>query len=851
MIRFHRMVLPVAVLMASCTVDIPQEARPRAVRALWDPSTSTLPTPTDLVRDEVLGQLALPIDTDMSPAEREFRHYLNLLDGYPLPSTMTIPLSGPINPYSIPGALVMVEVGDIGGVELVAEYDPQTVSIKAYAKEGLEPGRSYIFGLWGYDGGVRGANGEPVVADAAFYMVRQPYPMTAHVTAMPGASRAEREAAAERLEEVQQDYEVLFRVMQQRGIPREHVASASSFTTTSRPAIWFDATGGKIPMPNNLLLDPVTGLVDLPIADDADEERREILEGLSTYDGFSMSGAITARSTHRLGDHTHLDRSAFRLFERRDDGAWSEVDDVVKGRLDDDKTLWLRPTLTLEPETDYAYVLTRDLVDGRGQGHESQPLGAMLKFRSPLLEEGRSTLGILDDAQAARLEPVRAELEGLLDGLSAQGVSRSQIAAAVPFRTASAASRMLELRSELYTRSVPTTVVNVEQTEPTGGLRTILANVSVILRGEITILDHLDPRTRAKGADYAPVERRIKFSMTLPRRVEEGKRVPMVLFGHGLMTSRELLYLIGDELAVAGYGALAIDLPYHGARSVCRGDEDCGGGSSCDAYGQCVYSDGRPGELVRFEIPYLLPFLMGTAYDDLLSYPASSGHVFVDVEDLFATRDHVEQAVLDLMQAVRVIRGPHLRDYVYDQLGVRIDGEDLVYLGMSLGGVLGAHMAALEPHIETFVLNVPGADLFRLIESSDIFATLFEHGLHSRGIDKGTDEYFLFGNLVRWILDPVDPLNTVQHALHQPLRYVDPSDGVLKTAPVKRVMIQMAEGDLVVPNVATEALSARMGVPIRTYRPTITNHGFLFDPNPFATSSRTARQDMVEFFNGR
>ncbi|MFU8807265.1 MAG: hypothetical protein ACNA8W_25880, partial [Bradymonadaceae bacterium] len=374
------MIWVILLMSAGCTVEIPQEAQPKMVRALWDPSTSTLPSPTNLVLDDELGQLQLPVDASMPPAERDFRQYLNLLDGYPLPTTLTILLSGPIQEHSLPGTLAIVEVSTGNTIDAQVSYDAPTMSIKAYAPDGFAPGRTYVFGLWGYDGGVKGAQGEPVVADAAFYMVRRPYPLSEHATAMPGETRAERQETAETLELVQDAYEPLFRAMEHRGIKREHVATASSFTTTNRPAIWFDSTSSQIPMPNNLLIDAETGLVDLPIADDVDAERRAMLEGLATYDGFSMSGAITVKTTHQIGDGAHLDADAIRLYAREKDGSWKEVIDVQRGRLDDRETLWIRPRMTLDSSTEHAYVVSRSLSDHRGLGHEAQPLGAMLRL---------------------------------------------------------------------------------------------------------------------------------------------------------------------------------------------------------------------------------------------------------------------------------------------------------------------------------------------------------------------------------------------------------------------------------------------------------------------------------------
>jgi hypothetical protein len=253
-------------------------------------------------------------------------------------------------------------------------------------------------------------------------------------------------------------------------------------------------------------------------------------------------------------------------------------------------------------------------------------------------------------------------------------------------------------------------------------------------------------------------------------------------------------------------------------------------------------------------VPFLSPLLAGTQYDEMLNYPIGSGEVFIDIENIAGTRDHFAQAMLDLSQAVRVLRGPELGQAVVDHTGLWLgDGKDveILYLGMSLGGILGSGLTATEPEISDFVLNVPAADLTKLIENSASFQTSFEHALHERDLERGSDGYFEFINIARWVLDPIDPLNLVQHALEQPFDYVDPMSGEPMEEREARVLIQMAEGDLVVPNIGTEVLSQRMGLPVRAYSPLVTNHAFLFDPNPLASSSRTAREDMIEFFDAR
>jgi pimeloyl-ACP methyl ester carboxylesterase len=828
------------------------EPEPNVVRAKWDPSTGELPSPTDLVRNAQTNRLDLDVDDSAPPADQAFTRYLNSLDGFPLASTLKVPLSGDVVGGALPGTFFAFDVQTQQALDLELAFDSETNLITATPTgpasdagpddlmSEFSPGRTYVFGLRGYDGGLVGAEGQPVIADAGFYLVRSISPLDEHPAAMPGETRDEKIATAEQLRQVQQAYAPLIEMAaEMRGFARDELAVLSTFTTTNKPAVWFDPNTGRVPLPNQLLIDPATGLVDLPVADADGEEVRQIKGALSAYDGFSASAAIVLESTHPIDPASVADERAIRLFEKTDDGSLVEHTDLERGVLDDGKTFWVRPRLTLEPKTDYVLVATQHLAGQNGEPLRAQPLGALLRSKATLFEGGASQVSAVGDATAEMLEPVRQKGEPVLDQLaqSADGpVSRDLVSATVPFRTVSAIERLMSKRAKLYEQDVRTDVVDVEVATPLErGLWLAMPQVRTIATGEMFILDHLDPRTRSAFEDGSAQEKKASFVLTIPTGVDKGDPLPVVLFGHGLMTSRELVYLIANKLAAAGYASFALDLPYHGNRAVCVKDGDCQGSASCNEVGQCVEPDGSPGELHTIEVPFVDA-----------EYPVSTGFSFVEIGNLIGTRDHFGQAVLDLMQGLRVIRNA---DWVAATGGYKLDGDDVVYLGMSLGGIVGANLSAAEPTLETFVLNVPGADYFKLIENSPTFRSQFQDALDHRGVEQGSDAYFEFGNIVRWLLDPVDPLNLTQHTIADPVTYVDPVDGQEKVAPQKRVLIQMAKNDAVVPNVATRALSERMGVPISEYEPAISNHGFLFDPTSF--EGRDARDEMVEFFDAR
>ena len=314
-----------ALAAPACAEDTTPQLEPEreAVRAVWDPAGGQLPTPTDLARDPTTGQLALPIDEQMTPAEQEWRRWLNTLDGYPITSMVTLPVDGPLEEGSLGGALFLAPREGGRRVHVRGRYDAeaQVVEMIPQTQGGqpvrLEPGTRYDYGVWGYEGGARGAEGEPLVADAAFYFARQDRSLLEHAGALPGDTRAEREEAAQALEELRLEYAPIQDTLARFGLPGEELAVAGSFTTSGRPSIWFDPDTGQIPVPNDLLIDPQTGTVELPIDEGDDEETRHVKEALNQYDGFSTTGRSPLRRPRRSTRRRQSTRTTCGCFASR------------------------------------------------------------------------------------------------------------------------------------------------------------------------------------------------------------------------------------------------------------------------------------------------------------------------------------------------------------------------------------------------------------------------------------------------------------------------------------------------------------------------------------------------------
>jgi pimeloyl-ACP methyl ester carboxylesterase len=620
-----------------------------------------------------------------------------------------------------------------------------------------------------------------------------------------------------------------------RGIERAELAVVSSFTTTSLPSIWFDPAQGEIPVPNGVLIDEDTGLVDLPLDDEDTEKQRELKEALSHYDGFSTSAAIVFEATQAVESETLTSAENLRLFRLETGGTVREVIDVDRGVLGDGRGFFIRPRVPMEPKSHYVAVATRGIRAASGMALEAQPLSALLSSPTPLLIDGTAQVSILTVDEATRLEPWRELARPVVEFLSMESIPPEEIAAIAPFRTLTVAEKLLEQREQLFAK-VSARISNVVVRSPSQrGVSLVMPAVETVVTGSFLTRDRLDPRTHRFFENDTVLDTSVPFVLTIPDGVQPGQKIPVVLFGHGLFTSRELVYMIAQTLASAGYAAFAIDFPYHGLRTLCREDLECQGDARCTEFGQCELPDGTLGPLNSIQSPW----------PDGPSWPAATGAYFIDPDNIVGSRDHFFQAVVDLFQALRVIKE---NDWA-GEWGFSLDTEDVVYMGMSLGAIVGSVFAGVEPQVTTFVLNAGGGDFYRMLSDSAAFESMFDRVLRDQDIVLGTDDAFQFENGLRWLLDSIDPINLAHHATVDPLTYRDPQDGMMKTAPLKRLLLQMAEGDSVVPNSSSRALSERTGVPLRIYSPLISNHAFLFDPT--SLEGARARQDAIDFFGAR
>ncbi|MEZ4241399.1 MAG: hypothetical protein R3F59_35655, partial [Myxococcota bacterium] len=486
--------------------------------------------------------------------------------------------------------------------------------------------------------------------------------------------------------------------------------------------------------------------------------------------------------------------------------------------------------LPLAPATTYAVVVRDGVTDRWGAPLLPMAVGQLLKVDAALAVDGASTVGSVPDADAARVEPLRAEVDLLLDAIGRDGV-----VTAWPFTTLDAVTPLRDLLGvpdrmgydpspTVTDRGPPNRLFG---SDPLSDLFPGLLNpadlvylprvdgVAEVIEGTIPSPVHLDPVTRRWREP--PVLDDIAFVATLPAGVPADQPVPVVIFGHAVVTDRRFVLTISGELAKRGFAAISVDFPYHGERIACVdaslvavpnffppslqpliGATDpllyarpCASGdrASCSPDGRCLGPDGQPEPFAAFPIVDVRP---------------ASGAAFLDVHDLPHIPDHFRQALVDL-SALRY----SLQTADWEQvLGQKIRTDAFLYTGQSLGGIIGADYAALEPAVTRAVLNVPGADMVDMFGDSTFFGPQMDVFLDEQGVVQGTWDHERLLNVARWLIDSVDP-QSVGHL------YRDEADRI--DALIQMDRVDANTGDLVIPNASTDVLAAVSGLPVAEY----------------------------------
>ena len=491
-------------------------------------------------------------------------------------------------------------------------------------------------------------------------------------------------------------------------------------------------------------------------------------------------------------------------------------------------------TLHLESDEQLAQATTYLLVVTRGvHGGDRAPLDAT-RFRHDL------NFGHTKDPEA------KAYRKALLDALplaAAGGANPSDIAAASLFTTQSITAISRKIRGQLGTvdptfllgTSGERTVfplssvssitwrrqISTAPTFSTGGLfLPLLGGVGTVAFGSYASPDYetaakiIPPVGTATGTPAPQGTNSVQFSLFLPAGARPAGGWPVAIFGHGFTDWKNgAPPVVAGTLGRNGIATLAINVVGHG-------------GGVLGTY--TVDRIGLP--------PVTLPLGgRGIDQDGNGSIDSTEGVNAARPYTLVGNRDGLRQTTIDLMQAVKMLKG-----------GFDVDGDTvddlstsrIYYAGQSFGGIYGTQLHGLEPDIRAAVQNVPGGPIIEIARLSPSFRALVGLSLLSRtpslynavpnaGFSNFHENIPLRG------LPPVIATSdeTAIQQLLDRTEWAQQAGNPAAYAPYidTPVIFQFARGDQTVPNPTTSAILRACGCADRS---TLYRHDLAFAANP-------------------
>ena len=247
-----------------------------------------------------------------------------------------------------------------------------------------------------------------------------------------------------------------------------------------------------------------------------------------------------------------------------------------------------------------------------------------------------------------------------------------------------------------------------------------------------------------------------------------------VVFQHGITANKDNIFAIANTLAGYGYSSVAIDIWGHGERTYEDGDDD------------------------------------GVIENTLETSYADSGALFIrpDAPDLSA--GYYLQTLIDIYRLSSFIsNNSELSQAVGSNTPVH-------YVGMSLGGIMGASLASISSITDTtsttyfsnpftkYVLNVPGGDISDVVLNGSFGESVRNSVAAAYNYDTSTEE----GNQsLSSTMVAIDLLTS-----HTLFAYsADPLATITSSLPAQ-VLVQEMQGDEVVPNNTTELMAQAMNL---------------------------------------
>lgn len=631
-------------------------------------------------------------------------------------------------------------------------------------------------------------------------------------------------------------------VIAMAGCPDAEVDPGEGSDFVLPPTVEFDPASSIIPFPNDLVRDPTTGRVSLPAAPCETPAQTALREGtLNQLDGFgTFETAITVTFTqpvdpNSIPNHILLFQTTpptliptipmvgtTLRFSAADCSTPATVDEVT-----------VVPEIPLQENTTYIVVVTAGLATPTGQAFVPSPIWALVSEPQPavvfdaqgnlvvnrtplILGQDANGNGVPDTTELLGLAQLISGLQPLFLFVDALGISRSDVLVAAAFTT--------QTVTDPLNPAVPGSVASMLPTTPLVGARSItggLTGEAFLQQATMGQCDRLPSCCQVDGGplpcqavgqvfgavlvspDYqtakpnplagAPpipgpwsdpvhpmlvAEAQLQVLAIIPATPAPAGGYPTVIFAHGLASSKEAAFAIAPQLAAVGIMTVAIDQVDSGSRAI---------QVSNDAASGCA---GMP-------VPTQAP----QCFAPILS------------ADLATTRDSLRQSALDFQRLAIGVGACGTNACS----AIQADPDALMYLGQSLGGIVGTLVVSTSPAFKSAVLNVTGVGLVDILEHTQTLA------ITCPLVDALIDAGVLTGAKSNLMANPPTGLCTTDAWKTQPgyqqfaatARWVlDPADGANYTRllAMKRILLQEVIGDLVVPNFATNTLGLLLGL---------------------------------------
>lgn len=427
---------------------------------------------------------------------------------------------------------------------------------------------------------------------------------------------------------------------------------------------------------------------------------------------------------------------------------WVEADSYAQG--DDVPTTFVRPAVSL-PEGHRIVVGVRGLVDTAGDPIE--PTDAFRALRDHL------------ETQVPELEDRRPAMEAVFADLDQPYIERDELQLAWDFTVASGeglSSRLLAMRDDAFATlgdAAPSFTVDSATPSDREGIATEV-------RGTYEVPLYLD-RDGAPGsslaldADGVPTQTgtyTAPFTCVVPTSTSAADPAGAGVYGHGLLGTSDQVPGGSGDVAAAG------NIVFCGTDLIGMAEEDTGNAVAII------------GNLSAFH----------TLVDRLLQ-----GHL----NTLFLGRLLIHPDGLG-------------SDPAFQDDGTSLLTDDLVYYGISQGGIMGGATTAVAQDWTRAVLDVPAANYGLLLDRSvdfDPFRAVLDPAYPSPA------DRALALQLTQMLWDRGEANGYLQHLVD------DPYEGT----PEHRVLLHVALGDHQVANIATEVEARTLGLPV--HRPVMTD----------------------------